>query len=91
MSINDDIQRALHKPVFWKRILVRDGDGLPWRWFGPPVAFTVSTAHLTQVAYAVLEDQAVEAAFYHPTQHVRMIHADTLEAFEQMDLTDINL
>jgi len=83
--------------AFYKRIAVRDGDDQAWRWFRPPIAFSLK-GHMTDngpvveddaEAYRQLEDQLAEAVFYRPTSYIRVIQAQRLDAFGELDLETI--
>lgn len=78
----------MHRPLYFRRVAVRDGDGQPWRWFSPPIGFSYMTVR-SETAFAVLEDSLVEAVFKHPTHHIRVFEAASSTVFDRLDLTNL--
>lgn len=84
----EQVRRQIHTPIFWKRVAVQEGDGR-WHWFSSPIAFSLATSFLSEMAYAVLENECVEAAFRYPTSRIRVIEALTREAFDKIDWSEV--
>ena len=72
-----------HHILYYKRLAVRESKAAPWHWFDRPIAFSL-LHHNT--AMLLLEDQAVQAVFLYPTQHIRCVQAPSLAAFDNYSL-----
>ena len=80
--MDESTEQAIHAPIYWRRVAVRADASRPWIWFGPPVAFSLATAHFSEVAHALMEDTLIEAVFCHSTDDIRVIQANTRSELE---------